>query len=101
MYFLSSNALLRRWVRTTFALGGGLGPSLRLAWHVLRSEGPGGIVWRLENAFNITKGRVDPWQRLALVPPKRPPYPIAVGGCLAPHGEECRGTRFSGCRVFA
>lgn len=75
MSFLSSDAVLRRWLRTTFALGGGLGPSLRLAWHVLRTEGPGGIVWRLENAFNITEGRVDPWQRLALESPKAQPYP--------------------------
>lgn len=75
MSFLSSDGLLRRWVRTTFALGGGLRPSLRLAWHVLRTEGPRGIFWRLENAFNITEGRFDPWQRLVLESPKSQPYP--------------------------
>lgn len=75
MRFFPTDALMVRWLRTTFSLGGGLWPSLRLAWHVLRTEGLGGIAWRLENARNISQGRVDPWQRLVLQAPKSQPFP--------------------------
>lgn len=67
---------LQHLTRTTLSLGGGLMPSIRLAWHVLRTEGIGGIAWRLRNARNIADGRVDPWRHFFLDGSRQKPFGV-------------------------
>lgn len=67
---------LRRWFATTLSLGGGLRASVVLAWHVLRTEGPAGVVWRLRNARDIAIGRVDPWRHFFLDGNQNRPFDI-------------------------